>query len=252
MSEKASSQHGSTRGAPKGSSFVIETTPNCLVLNLASHKDFSNSRSAAARTLTISSSWIWICLCTSAIWKRTSPAEREDRTERDAINKKRGVERGGTNAISPVLEEATNIVQKWNMRPCSHTQNRWGGGRWVCLVCVCGDGGGGSGGVTGPDDGGDQTWINGQTNDWQENKVQTEWMKKKDSQSSSKNSSLRCLKQKSILYVALVLMKTQPLNQDLYRSCATEQSKLGKEMEEKKSKSDRTAKSKAQKKETWR
>lgn len=62
---------------------------------------------------------------------------------------------------------------------------------------------------------------------------QSEW-KKKSSQSSSKNSSLRCLKQKGILFVALVLMKTQPLNQDLYLSCATEQSRVGKKWRKKK------------------
>lgn len=117
-------------------------------------------------------------VCAPRPSERGPPLQRERTEQRDAINKKRGREKGGTNAISPVLEEATNIVQKWNMRPCSHTQNRWGTGE--CVLCARGDGGGRrGGGVTGPDDGGDQTWINDQTNDWQENEVQTEWMKKK-------------------------------------------------------------------------
>lgn len=53
----------------------------------------------------------------------------------------------------------------------------------------------------------------------------------------------------SVLCVALVLMKTQPLKQDLYPSCAAEQSRARKKMknEKKTNKSDRTAKSKAQK-----
>lgn len=37
------------------------------------------------------------------------------------------------------------------------------------------------------------------------------------------------LKQKGVLYIALALMKTQPLNQDLYLNCATEQSRAAKE-----------------------
>lgn len=99
--------------------------------------------------------------------------------------------------------------------------------RWGCLVCAWMMEEEGGEGVTGPDDGGDQTRINDQTNDWQENQVQTEWMKKSCA-GSSKSSILRCFKQNSILYIALVLMKTQPLNQDLNLSCATEQSRAEK------------------------
>lgn len=81
---------------------------------------------------------------------------------------------------------------------------------------------------------------------------QSEW-KKKSSQSSSKNSSLRCLKQKSILFVALVLMKTQPLNQDLYLSCATEQSRVGKKWRKKKQQQEwQNCKIKSTEKENWR
>lgn len=50
-----------------------------------------------------------------------------------------------------------------------------------CVLCVRGDGWGGEG-VTRPRDGGDQTWVDDETNKWQKekkkkNKVQTEWMK---------------------------------------------------------------------------
>lgn len=81
---------------------------------------------------------------------------------------------------------------------------------------------------------------------------QIEW-KKKSSQSSSKNSSLRCLKQKSILFVALVLMKTQPLKpRPLSELCYwTEQG--GKKMKEKKKQQEwQNCKIKSTEKETWR
>lgn len=61
----------------------------------------------------------------------------------------------------------------------------------------------------------------------------------------------------SVLYVALALMKTQPLKQDLYPSCAAEQSRARKKMKNEKkqnNKSDRTAKPKAQRRnpgENW-
>lgn len=117
------------------------------------------------------------------------------------------------------------------MRPCSHTEHM--GDRWVCLVCAWR-----WRRTTRWRSHWTRWWKRPNVDQWSNQRLTGKWSadrvnEKKSSQSSSKNSSLRCLKQKSILFVALVLMKTQPLNQDLYLSCATEQSRVGKKWRKK-------------------
>lgn len=147
-----------TKPSVKQASLVklLELKPNPAALIHFSKYSSTAARSPSPRAVSGS-------VCAPRPSERGPPLQRERTKQRDAINKQQQREKGRTNVITPVLEEATNIVQKWNRRPCSHTQNRWGTGE--CVLCVRGDGGGGEG-VTGPDDGGDQTWINDQTNDW--------------------------------------------------------------------------------------
>lgn len=99
--------------------------------------DFSNISSTTTRSPSPRAGSGSVCALQPS--ERGPPLQREDKRGRDNKQKEGKRRERETNLISPVLEEATNIVQKMKYEAMQPHTEQMGDG------CVRGDGGGGGG-----------------------------------------------------------------------------------------------------------